>query len=254
MRYRSWIVSVMAVVILAAAGLAFASDAISSSLSPDGRMAAIWTKGHEVVLADASGAVLQKIGIHGAAPIFSHDGNLVAYEKLADESPDGDDQSLFEMAQGIAVYDLRTGQERLVTDGGVDDFAPVGFSKDMNLLYFNSTRPYEWSPWNHVASLWVVDLKSGKTQRLTNMDEDAVRRGNMVPTISPKAIWSSDRTVAITSYGPEKGVWKFVLSATGASASHIADGDSPQWVVQDQSFAVRVISNGKPSWNKINLR
>jgi len=233
---------------------AFASDVISSSPSPDGRMTASWTKKHEVVLTDASGATLQKIGIHGAAPLFSHDGSLIAYEKLADESPDGDDQSLFELAQGIAVYDLRTGQERLVTNGGSDDFAPVGFSKDLSLLYFNSTRPYEESPWNHVASIWVVDLKSGRTQRLTNLSEDAVMRGDMIPTISPKAIWSSDRTVAITSYGPEKGVWKFVLTANEISAFRIADGDSPEWAVQDRTFVTRVVSNGKTSWNKINLR
>lgn len=243
-----------AIAMLFVSGVTSASDMVSSSLSPDGMMSAVWTKNHEIVVIDSGGSVLHKIGIRGAAPMFSHDGNLVAYEKLADSSQDDSEQSLFEFAQGIAVYDLRTGKERLVTDGGGDDFAPVGFSKDMSLLYFNSTRPYEGSSGNHVASLWVVELKSGKAERLTNTSEKQVQNGVVVPIVGENPLWSSDRTMIISSIGSESGVWKFALTSRGVSAVRIADGDSPKWVVSDESFVVRTISDGKTVWRTLRVR
>ncbi|WKZ29372.1 MAG: hypothetical protein QY323_01420 [Patescibacteria group bacterium] len=232
-----------------------ADDVITASQSPDGALEAVWTKNHEVLLVDPNGSVLQKIGVHGAAPIFSHDGRFVAYEKLADGSADGAEQSLFEFALGIAVHDLQTGREYLVTNGGSDDFAPVGFSRDLSMLYFNSTRPYDDSSGNRVASLWVVNLKTGETKRLTNVDEEAVRNGRMIPTISPTtALWSSDRVTVFTSYGHETGVWKFALTDSSASATRIAEGDAPQWVVPDKSISVRTLVDGKDVRHTINVR
>lgn len=75
MKVRTLTVKAMAFVfaMLLVSGLAFAAETLSTSLSPDGRMSAVWTKDHEVMVVDSSGAVLQKIGIHGAAPLFSQD-------------------------------------------------------------------------------------------------------------------------------------------------------------------------------------
>ncbi|MEY4723594.1 MAG: hypothetical protein RLZZ324_1107, partial [Candidatus Parcubacteria bacterium] len=148
-------------------------------------------------------------------------------------------------AEGIAVYDTLTGQETLVTNGGGDDFAPVGFSKDMSLLYFDSTRPYGTSPGNRVASLWVVDLATGDVTRLTNTDEESVRKGVMVPTISPAAIWTSDRATAVTSYGSDMGVWRIDLVGHRVVARRISDGDSPTWLVPDETIDVRRVVNGR---------
>ena len=58
--------------------------------------------------------------------------------------------------------------DRLVSTGGMDDFEPVGFSLDKTKLYFNSSRSSEQTPKAHIASLWVIELKNGKTTRLTN--------------------------------------------------------------------------------------
>ncbi len=231
------------------------ADAVTMSASPDGAAFAVWTKHHEILLVNSGGGVLRKIGIHGAAPLFSHDGRYVAYEKLGDTSTDGDAQSLFETARGIAVYDVKLSQEVLVTNGGGDDYAPVGFSDDLNLLYFNSTRPYADSSGDHVASLWVVNLGTGALTRLTNADEAAVRNGRMIPTISPtQALWSSDRRTVITSYGPETGVWQFALKNENASAFRVADGDAPHWLVPDKSIAVRTMTNGATTWQTVQVR
>lgn len=233
-----------------------ATSVITANLSPDGTMAVLWRSGHKVTLVRSDGSLLQQIGTHGAAPVFSHDGNFIAYQKLADSSSDGSLQGLFEEAQGISVYDVRTGRENLVTSSGTDDFAPVGFSLDLNKLYFNSTRPYERSSHNHVASLWVVDLKNGEKQRLTNLDEAAVRRGAVTPIPNETALWSSDRTAIVFSNGREEGVWKFALSSDGrlSNATRIADGESPQWVIPDETIAIRTISNGKSAWRILSVR
>lgn len=231
------------------------ADALSRSESSDGQTSAIWTRGHEILLVDPSGSAVQKIGVHGAAPLFSQDGRYVAYEKLADVSADGDPQGLFEFAKGIAVYDLATDEEFLVTDGGSDDYAPIGFSDDFGVLYFNSTRPYEDHPGVHVASIWMVELATGETTRLTNLDAEKVRRGRMTPTINPSsALWSTDRTVVISSYGSEKGVWRFTISGEHVTADRIGDGDDPQWVAPDKTISVRTLNQGGYSRHDINLQ
>lgn len=233
-----------------------ATNVIAASLSPDGTAMVLWNKDHEIHLTDSVGTVSGRIGMYGAAPVFSHNGRFIAYLKLADVTLDSAPQSLFEHAQGIAVYDVRTGRETLVTDGGLDDFAPVGFSLNMTKLYFNATRPYAGSPQNHIASLWVVDLTSGKVERLTNTDEKAVKQGIVVPTVSENALWSSDRTIVISSNGKEQGIWLFSLAPSVGTleATHIADGESPQWLVSDESIVFRAISDGKSAWHILNIR
>jgi tricorn protease-like protein len=119
-----------------------ASKAIKGRLSPNGDLIAAWNSKHEIHLLHGDGTPVKKVGKRGAVPHFSRDGRWVAYEKLADESIDGADQSLFEFADGIAVYDVHTDTDTLVTLGGGDDFAPVGFSLDTTKLFFNSARPY----------------------------------------------------------------------------------------------------------------
>ena len=232
------------------------TNVISANLSSDGTRVVLWNVDHEIYLTDSSGVVLKRIGVYGAAPIFSHDGSLITYLKLANVSPDGDSQSLFEHAQGIAVYDMKTSREVLVTNGGSDDFAPVGFSLSMTKLYFNSTRPFAGSSQNHVASLWVVDLESEKVERLTNTDEDMVKQGLVVPTVNENALWSLDRKTIITSNGKEQGIWLFSLDPLGgiSEAVHIADGESPQWLLYEKSIIFRGTSNGKSVWHIQNVR
>jgi hypothetical protein len=234
-----------------------ARNVVSAVLSPDAAKVAFWNKEHKVRIVTSDNMPLREIEGHAAAPIFSHDGNLVAYQKLADYSPDGDPHGLFESAKGIAIYDLRTGEDRLVTTGGMDDFEPVGFSLDKTKLYFNSTRPSEKSPQAHVASLWVVDLRSGKTTRLTNIKQvDGHSSDELTPIISQSAIWSSDHKTVISSNSSKEGVWIFNFSENGGltSAIQMGDGDSPQWVVPDKRVVFRAATDGKNTWRQVNLR
>lgn len=196
-------------------------------LSPDGQNMIIWTDTQELIIADAQGKELEKIGKHGAAPIFSPDGQYIAYEKLADNSSDGDTQSLFEFAYGMAVYNIDTKSEQVVTDTEHgEDFGAVGFSADMKRLYFNSGRN------GGQVALWSVNLDNEHLERVP------VLKGTMeyVPLISQNALWSNDDSRIISStdneiilltLDPESGSVKEMKS--------LGKGDQPQWFKKDES-------------------
>ena len=229
-----------------------ATGVIGAQMSPDRDTIVIWNKDHEIWLITAGGAFVEKIGIHGAAPIFSHDGRYVAYEKLADSSFDGVEQSLFEFAQGMAIYDLESGQEVLLTqtEHG-EDYSPVGFSPDLEMLYFNSTR-------TGTASLWSVNTSTRVLKRLSNVVADAINETKVepVPTLSQKALWSSNRKIAISSIGMKKEVWIFRFNDTGdlAEAKLLIGGEFPYWLVKDKTIAFSVIYNGKSKWQTMDIQ
>lgn len=230
---------------------------MTATLSPDGTQIAAWDENNEIHLMTIDGKGVARIGVHGSLPVFSHDGTYIAYNKLANEG-----EQFFDLSKdspyGIAVYNLETGEEEIVTND-IDDFQPLGFSADMSKLYFNSGRAYETTPEgfnNHVASLWVVDLKTKEVTRLTNTDEEAVRRGDKTPIIHATALWSSDRKTVVSSLEAESGVWQFTFSNEGelVNAKQIADGTSPRWVVPGESIAVRTKVGNRGEWKTINIK
>lgn len=233
-----------------------AENVIEAKFSPDGTQIVVQNEDYEMWLFTATGKEVTRIGIHGSAPLFSHDGTYIAYHKLADE---GEGFRLFEFSPyGIARYNLATGEEEFITDNK-DDFQPAGFSADMSWLYFNSGRKYETSPGgfeNHVASLWMVDLNTKEVKRLTNVSEEVVRQGIMVPTVDGAALWSSDRKTVISSVDAESGVWQFVFNQEGGlvRSERIADGTSPRWLVSDKSIVVRTKVDGKGEWRTVNIK
>jgi len=224
-----------------------ARGVIDAHLSPDGAMVAFWNKYHEIHLVTAEGTPLAQIGSRGAAPLFSHNGKLVAYEKLSDISFDEDDQSFFEFAQGIAVYDIATKQETLLTrtEHG-EDYAPVAFSSDLSRLYFNSTR-------TGVASLWSVNIDGSGLRQITNINSPPSLSAARIPVISQVALWSSDRLIAISSIGAEKEIWLFRFTRDGTlpEARLLAHGELPQWLVDDRTVIFRAV-NGK--WQTYHIQ
>ena len=108
----------------------------SAYFHPQSISVVIWTVEHEVLLVHPTdGSVIRRVPGRAAAPIFSQDGTLLAYEKVADPLPDGGTPDLVGFSPGIAVLDLSSGVERLVThDSRGNDFEPVAFSSDNQLL------------------------------------------------------------------------------------------------------------------------
>lgn len=234
-----------------------AQDILSADLSDDGLLVAAWNSDNQIKLYNSEGKEMKVLGTHGASPIISNDKNYVAYNKLADSGSD-----LLELSEkspyGIAVHNLATGREDVITTSS-HDFQPVGFSKDMTKLYFNSTRPFEGTKseyGNHVASLWVVDLSSKKVTRLTNVNEELVMKGVMVPTLDVRALWSSDKKTAISSTDIESGTWKFEFNDDGTllNAEKIASGTTPRWSDLDNKIVVSTKINGQVISQELNIK
>lgn len=232
-----------------------AKDVGDAKFSPDASEVVIVNSYKEVkILNIEDGKELVKIGKHGSSPIFSSDGKFIIYHKLADE---GEGQGLYEQSPyGLVQYDIERQTERILTENK-DDYEPVGFSLDMSKLFFNSARAYEPvvnGYENHVVSLWVIDMNTKEVTRLTNISEEAERRGELIPLVSQNALWTSDRMVIISETDGE--VWKFVLDSDGMldSARKIALGYSPNWALVDESINLMTKSDDDSSWKVFNIK
>jgi len=212
-------------------------------LSPYGERVLVWTEEQELVFLDLQGNELEKIGKHGASPIFSSDGRYIAYQKLADESFDGDKQSYFEFAYGMAVYDTLTKTETLLTrtEHG-EDFGAVAFSKDMKSLYFNSGR-------NRQVALWFVDLTGENLERVP-VEEDKAR---FVPYVTPNALWLADGKTIISSVDNEVTIIEMnPLSGVVQEMRSLENRSEPHWLKEGASLIL--LDNSKDQWQVFNLR
>jgi WD40 repeat protein len=233
-----------------------AKDMWTAQFSPDGQEIVAADSDNKVRLYSIDGTEKAQIGNNGSNPIFTHDGKYVAYHKLADEGEDF--HRLFENAKGIALYDITSGKERMLTDHS-GDYRPIGFSADLKYFYFNAGRPYESSVLgiiNIESGLYSLNMDTGIVTRLTNVDErKALDDGQTMSFIAHDALWTSDRLTAISGIG-HHGTYEFVFDGMGGlkSVERVSDGDAPRWVKQDKSFAVRTVADGKESWNVIDIK
>ncbi|MHB8860721.1 MAG: TolB-like translocation protein [Minisyncoccota bacterium] len=228
----------------------------TAHLSPDGSRIVAADSDNKVHLFDLQGNEKARIGNNGSNPIFSSDGKYVVYQKLADTGRDFFDLS--SNAKGLALYDISTEQERMLTNNSGDN-SPIGFSANGKYFYFTAGRPYESSVFgitNIVYSLYSLDMNTGIVRRLTNVDErQATVGGPILSFISQDALWTADRLKAIADEG-HGNIQEFIFDGKGGlvSVEHIADGDSPRWVEQDKTFAVRVTTNGNEHWQVMNVK
>lgn len=211
---------------------------------------------NKVKLFSKSGEKKAEIGNNGSNPIISHTGNDVVYQKLADE---GEDYFILsENAKGLALYDVESGKEKMLTDKS-GDYRPIGFSIDKDYLYFNASRPYEPSILGYInieSGLYSLNVQTGEVLRLTNADEQKViDDGPTMSFIAHDAIWSSDRKIAISST-ENQGTYQFKFDGKGGleNVSRISEGTSPAWVVQDITFKVKVNAGNKTEWEEINIK
>jgi Tol biopolymer transport system component len=231
-------------------------DIRGAQVSPDGSRIVAVGSDNKVRLFDMNGKEEAQVGNNGSNPIFSSDGKYVVYQKLADTGRDFFD--LWTNAKGLALYDISTGKERMLTDQSGDDF-PIGFSADGKYFYFTAGRPYDNSVFgitDIVYSLYSLNVSTGEVTRLTNTDErQATANGPTMSFIGQDALWTTDRLKAIADEG-DGNVQEFIFDGAGGltSVEHVATGTSPRWVEQDKTFAVQVASNGGEYWQVMNVK
>jgi Tol biopolymer transport system component len=219
------------------------TEAIGGQIAPDGQSIVAWSGKQELVIFTEEGDEREKLSGHGAAPIFSHDGRFIAYEKLADESFDGNEQSLFEDAFGIALYDRSERSTHILTETEEgEDYAPIGFSADLSRLYFNSTR-------NALGSLWVVNIDgTNLAQILLSSDPEVI-----VSAVSQNALWSSDRVGVVSMVDNEVYLLRFTDDGRSlAEYKNLGKANSIRWGMQDFSIVSYDTENGI-GWQVLKL-
>lgn len=131
-------------------------DVVYASWSADGISVALEDTSHQVYVASVyAGPVL--IGIGYTTPGLSPLGNLLVAQKL------GDGEHILhqiEHSPGLVMKNLRTNEEYIVVASN-DVYLP--FFVDEGRIGFGSGGG------NHIASLYLKDLRTGATERLTNI-------------------------------------------------------------------------------------
>ena len=229
-----------------------------SAISPDGTKIALVAKDEErVKILDLKGNVLQTIpGFGGGTVTWNHAGDQLAYIKVVDPPCSSGEDLVFNSDRcrsGISIFNLKTETSELILKDGDAD-GPVAFTQDDQGLYFNSSKAYDEWPEAHIVSIWLLDLQNKQTRRLTNHFEGLGK--GLIPTLNDaNTIWTSDGKMAISSRALEEGTWLFTFLPSGglANVERLSDGDSPSWLVQDATIAVRVIHNGTSSWQVVNI-
>lgn len=225
-------------------------------VSPDGSQIVAADSDNKLHLFDLNGNEEARIGNNGSNPIFSSDGKYVIYQKLADTGRDFFD--LWTNAKGLALYDISTDKERMLTHNSGDDW-PIGFSADGKYFYFDASRPYDPSVFgitNIESGLYSLNVSTGEVKRLTNMDErKTAENGPTMSFIDHDAIWTTDKLRVISGTGGH-GVYEYIFDGKGGlvNVSQVSDGDSPRWMVQDKTFAVRVTTSGNEHWQVMNVK
>ena len=230
-----------------------AKDVLEASFSNKGDFVVLSDSEYEIRIINLKGEVIDKIGKHGVNPVFSSDDSTVVYHRLANE---GQGQDLFEKSPyGLVQYDIKEKNEKNLTDSK-DDYEPLAFSTDMSKLYFNSGRAYDSKIEgyeNHVVSLWVLDLKTNKVTRLTNLDEEKELANGGDPRVSGSALWSTDKKTIISEDDGE--IWKFTLSDDGTllDVSKMLDGTNVSWAIADKSINVLLADKQQPMWKVVSI-
>ena len=218
----------------------------SATISPSGKTIAVsFLNSFKISLFSKDGVFLKQIAEHGINPVFSQDGKLLAYAKLANDD--------LGSGLGIAIYNLERGNETLVTNDK-EDWEPLVFSEDGRKFYFNSGRgqgriedQYKGAPFQ--TPLWTVDLVSGKVKQLNNRGVDGA-----IIFVPQGAFVSSDGSTMIADSGSGISILAFDNKGDVSSVKILANGTKPKWLKQDEIIAYRAQGFKGKYWEFVSVK
>lgn len=198
------------------------------SISPVGDLVAIRTTDNQLVVLNYNGGVVTTIDTYGVSPIFSPQGDKIAYIKLKEAHAEPGSPDMF---QGVAVYDLATGKDSLVLKTAPDgnEWMIAGWSSDGKRIYFPS-----------VDSTWSIGvdgtMKRQETNKTTGMPH--------VPMFLSHLLFSTDGTIA---FGEAEGLWAFSVGKSGdfLEARKVVEGTPGyssrlDWLQKDKSVSTHL--------------
>lgn len=201
------------------------------------------TENWDLFVVNIDGSNKTKVAEKALFPDLSRDGQYLVYQKLnADWQPgDYSDQAL-----GLAVLDLKTKEEKLVTKT-FEDFSPIWSPNGEKIAFFSR------SP-EGLASLFMVNADGSNRVQLTNIGQ-TVFSDKTVPSLSERPIWSKDGKHFI--YESDRVIWHLEFNEAQSQvvkAEKVAYGIDPEWKEDGKSITVVTSPIGnKKSIQTINL-
>jgi dipeptidyl aminopeptidase/acylaminoacyl peptidase len=223
-------------------------------LSPDGSRVVVTTGGNEVHLLTRDGVHIARAGVHGGSAVFSPDGQYLAYLKLSKTSADlelgGPKRSI-----GIAVYDINTGDEKLILSAGHGEYGVASWSPDGLRIYYLGER--ESAPGNWSAAMYSI--RSDGSDRRLEVDPEK----SSAPPFNSRTVWFPSLRLAVSE---GDGVWGYLLDGEsrilksvrlssginlqalqpGASFAFENEGKAASWVVVDATKLRRALEGSGP--------
>lgn len=183
----------------------------------------------DLYIADLNGADKIKIQEKALNPDLSADGQFLVYQKL---NPDWRPGDYYDKALGLAILNLTTGKEQLLTDNG-EDFNPFWFPNGQNILFFSRSK-------EGLASHFMINPDGTNRKQLTNSGEKFVSNST-VDIPSEKPAWSPNGKYLV--YESDKEIWinEFDLN-NNIKAKQIAYGKNPQWLSNDNLSIISTIN------------
>jgi hypothetical protein len=199
----------------------------------DGKQIYYLTREDAFLTADSVGGPSRLLARNVSFPDVSTDGKRAVYKKLDPQATPG---AYEEQALGIAVLDLRTGDERVI-DPDPDAFNPVWSPDGRRIVYF-SVSP------EGLASQFMMDADGKGRRQVTNIGQKTVT-GATVPVPSERPLWSSDGRYLV--YESDRQIWVNEYSADRdrvASSRAIGYGIHPEWAEDGKAVRVLVGKDG----------
>ncbi len=156
---------------------------------------------------------------------ISGDDNMIAYHKLNSDWQVGE---YYEKSLGIAVLDLKKGQETQVTYGW-DHFFPIWTPDNSKIIFYAANE-------GGLVSQFIVDVSGTNKKQTTNIGQ-IYYSDKTVDHATGKPKWSSDGKTLV--YESDNKIWinDFTEGNDKVNSKKIAFGREPKWI-DDSTISV----------------
>lgn len=209
-------------------------DVYRAKFSPDGKKIAYTTSDCVMHIEDLQGGKLGQV-VGAYEPNWNSQSSAIAYAKV----PEGRPVHMPEVL-ALSVYDVNTGQNKVLTDGQFDDVRPHFDPRDEWVIFVSGGR-------TGLASFWKVPASGGQPEQITNLGMQQVNE-LFVPTPYDRTVWSNDKRWFVYDFknGTQEETWGLRFDDKGnlLKAQKLGEGIDPR-LGPDGKTVVSVVHEGE---------